>query len=112
MQPTSNTGVLGSYINVIDGDNYEFKAEQAILARSNEIALLGGDRSNKVRVIMSSQTDFMSPVLDLARTHTVFVNNIINTNTKNESGVNSLVIDDANGSMCTRKRYRWYHFSC
>ena len=99
MQPTSNAGVQGSYIDVVDGDNYSFDTEQALLSRTNERNLLSGDRSNKVRVTMSSLTNYMSPVLDLGRTHTVYVDNIINANTKAESGVSKLVISDANGSI-------------
>lgn len=99
MQPTSNTGVLGSYVSVVDGDNYSFRTEQALLSRSNELALLGGDRSNKIKTTMSTRSEYMSPVLDLARTHTVFVDNIINANTQNETGVNRLKIEDANGAI-------------
>lgn len=81
MKPTSNAGVAGSYRSIVENDGYFFNTEQALLSRTNEIALLGGDRSNKARISMSTQTGYLSPVLDLNRTRSVYVDNIINANT-------------------------------
>jgi len=86
MQTYSNTGSVGSYLNINPNENYYFNTEQALFSRSNEIASLSGNKSNKVRVTMSTQSNFMSPVLDLTRTHTIYVDNIINNTANGENG--------------------------
>jgi hypothetical protein len=86
MQTYSNTGTMGSYTKINPNENYYFSTEQALYSRSNEIASLSSDRSNKIRVSMSTATNFLSPVLDLSRTHTVYVDNIINNDATGEGG--------------------------
>jgi hypothetical protein len=86
MQGYSNTGSAGSYLKINPNENYYFSTEQALFSRSNEIASLSGNKSNKVRVSMSTQSNFMSPVLDLSRTHTIYVDNIINNSANGENG--------------------------
>lgn len=85
MQPTSNAQVQGSYFDISDNKNYDFLTEQAILSRSNEVSALGGDRSNKIRITMSTDTSYVSPVVDIGRTHSIYVDNIINSNVANET---------------------------
>ena len=84
MQMTSNTGVADSYITINENNNYEFDTEKAVFSRTNEITSLSGERSNKVKVNLSSTSNFISPVFDLGRTHTIYVNNLINANTYGE----------------------------
>jgi len=81
MRPTSNTGTLGSYRPVSEGGAYLFDTEQALFSRSNELEFLSGERSNKTRITMTSQTDYLSPVFDISKTRSVYVDNIINANT-------------------------------
>jgi len=78
MQPTSNAEVAGSYFAINENDNYYFNTEQALLSRTNEIASLAGDYSNKIKVQMSTTSEFLSPVFDAGRAHSVYVDNIIN----------------------------------
>lgn len=78
MQPTSNASVQGSYFDILDNDNYQFSTEQALLSRTNEIASLSSDYSNKIKVLMSTTTDYLSPVFDVGRAHSIYVDNIIN----------------------------------
>jgi hypothetical protein len=85
MATTSNTGILGSYESISENNNYFYDNEKAVLSRTNEVALISGDRSNKVRVNMLSTSEYVSPVLDTGRTHTIYVDNIINSNTTNEN---------------------------
>lgn len=84
MQTTSNTGVRDAYTRINDNENYYYSSERAVFSRTNEIASLGGGPSNNVRISMYSTTDFLSPVIDVGRTHTVFVDNIVNANTYQE----------------------------
>lgn len=86
MQGYSNTGSLGSYSKINPNENYYFNTEQALYSRSNEIASLSSNKSNKVRVSMSTQSNFLSPVLDLTRTHSIYVDNIVNNSANGENG--------------------------
>jgi len=87
MQTYSNTGTIGSYFTVSPSENYYFTSEQALYSKSNEIASLSSDRSNKVKVSMSTLTNYLSPLVDLSRTHAVYVDNIINNDATGENGV-------------------------
>jgi len=87
MQTYSNVGVSGSYFNINPNENNYLTDERALYSRSNEIAYLSSDRSNKIRVSMSTATNYLSPVVDLTRTHAVYVDNIINNNATGENGV-------------------------
>ena len=84
MRSTSNASVQGTWFTINENDNYYFSTEQAVLSRSNEVANLSGERSNQTRITMKSDSDYQSPVLDISRTHSIIVDNIINSNTTNE----------------------------
>ena len=87
MKATSNTGAQDStFIPVDDNENFYFSEEKAILSRSNEIAStsLNGAPSNQVQTKMFTQSEYVTPILDVGRTHTVFVDNIVNANTYKE----------------------------
>jgi hypothetical protein len=81
----SNTGSAQPYVSIDAGENYEFDTEMAVYSRSNEIASLSSNRSNKVRVNMSSSSSYLSPVFDLGKTQSIIVDNLINSNTTNET---------------------------
>ena len=81
----SNTGASQPYVSIDAGENYEFDTEMAVYSRSNEIASLSSNRSNKVRVNMASSSSYLSPVFDLGKTQSIIVDNLINSNTTNET---------------------------
>ena len=85
MATYSNTGSAQAYTNIDSGENYEFNTEMAVYSRSNEIASLSSNRSNKVRVTMNSSSNYLSPVFDLGRTQSIIVDNIVNANTVGEA---------------------------
>jgi hypothetical protein len=85
MKTYSNTGVEGSFIHINPSENYFFSDERAIYSRLNEVASLSSARTNQLKVTMRTTTDYTSPVLDLARTHAIIVDNIINANVMNEN---------------------------
>jgi hypothetical protein len=98
----NNTGTLDGYVSINDGQNYEFENEKVILSRSYEKDRLGGSRSANLRISMSTTTNYLSPVIDLAKTHSVIVDNLINANTKAEGAVNKLTLSlttAANGTI-------------
>jgi hypothetical protein len=84
MRTTSNAMVAGSYATIDEGDTQYFDEEKAILSRSNEIDEISGEQSNRVQISMRSATEYLSPVLDMGRTHTIVIDNIVNNNTANE----------------------------
>jgi hypothetical protein len=98
----NNTGTLDGYVSINDGQNYEFENEKVILSRSYEKDRLGGSRSANLRISMATTTNYLSPVIDLAKTHSVIVDNLINANTKAEGAVNKLTLSlttAANGTI-------------
>jgi hypothetical protein len=85
MATYSNAGILQANVSIDTGENYEFSNVMAIYSRSNEIASLSSNRSNKVYVNMNSSSNYLSPVFDIGRTQSIIVDNIVNSNTVNES---------------------------
>ena len=74
-----------AYFTFDAGENYTFDEEKAVFSRSNEIALLSSDYSNKIRTTLSTSTDYVSPVFDLRKTQSIIVDNLVNANTVGES---------------------------
>ena len=87
MSTIANNGTTHSgFLGIDDNENYYFSEERRVLSRSNEEDLLGvGESSNKVKVKMSSSSEYMTPILDISKTHTIYVDNIVNSNTYQES---------------------------
>lgn len=81
----SNTGTEGSFVNMNPNENYYFTDERAIYSRSTEVASYSSANTMQMQMQMTTTSDYQSPVLDLARTHTIYVDNIVNTNTTNET---------------------------
>ena len=77
--------VATSYIPLKPADNFYFSTEQVILSKSEEDLLIGGRDSQDIKVTMYTMSDYTSPVIDLARTHGIFVHNIINSDITNET---------------------------
>jgi hypothetical protein len=75
----------GSYFFIDPSETYYFNTEQSLSSRSNEITNLSGNRSNQIRVNMRTTSNVVSPVLDLERTHTVYIDTIINSNVVGET---------------------------
>lgn len=93
----NNETTLTAYSPIDDNENYYFTSERRVLSRSNEETILGaGESSNKVKVRMSSSSEYMTPILDLAKTHTIYVDNVVNANTYQETytGI-SVIMDNA-----------------
>lgn len=84
MLTTSNTGSVGEYESIDVSNVFDFNEEKAIYSRTNEILSLGAAPSNRVKVQMSTVSDYMTPIVNLKRTYSVYVHNLINSNTANE----------------------------
>jgi hypothetical protein len=84
MSVTTATGSETEYTPAILSNIVDFDTEYALLSKSIENSLISGRRSNKVRINMYSSSDYMSPIVDLAKTYTVYVHNFVNSNTTSE----------------------------
>jgi hypothetical protein len=87
MQTYSNSSpyTADAYFTFDASENYTFDEEKAVFSRSNEIALLSSNYSNKIRSTMSTATDYLSPVFDLRKSHSIIVDNLVNSNTVGEA---------------------------
>lgn len=84
MQAISNTGSVGTYQTITPKANYQFPVDQAFYSASVEAGTYGHP-SNLVRCTFSTTSDYLSPFLDLTRTSAIYVDNIINDDTTNET---------------------------
>lgn len=91
---SNNANAVSAYLPIVPKGNYIFQDEKAILSRTSELTAIGGEQSNKIMFTMATPTSYLSPVLDVGRTHTVYVHNIINSNTYNETVVTGGYLTD------------------
>lgn len=80
----NGTASLGSFNTVFPSETTYFSDEKVLMSKSNELINLGGSKSNQVRVTMTSLSTYVSPVFDLDASHTIYIDNLINSNTMNE----------------------------
>lgn len=85
MRPFSNTGTEGSYSPIQPSETYYFDSEQALFSKSNELGSLSGARSSIIRANMRTGKRGVSPVVDMGRTHTIYLNNHITSNSGGET---------------------------
>lgn len=85
LRPTSVTGTLGTYIDIDPSELHNFKTEQAVLSRTNEVNQLSGSQSMNVQVTMRTSSAAVTPVLDTVRSHAIIIDNIINNDTRGET---------------------------
>jgi small nuclear ribonucleoprotein (snRNP)-like protein len=84
MLTVSNTGSIGDYQSIVNSNIIDFDEEKAIFSRTTEISTFGGAPSNRVKVQMTTVSDYLSPIVNLDRTYSVYIHNLINSNTANE----------------------------
>ena len=77
------------YVTIHPSETYYFSEEKRLSAKTNEVNNLSGDHSNKVRVTFTSDSEYVSPLLDLDTTTTIYIDNLINSNTTGE-GVSAI----------------------
>lgn len=83
-------------------ENKEYKDEKIIHSRSNEVALLNGEGSNRIEAQLRTSTDYISPIIDLSRAHSVYVHNTINNDTTGEDSLgfpNGSPVFDSGGEI-------------
>lgn len=82
----SDTGLYGVNKDLLADENTLFTDEYIIRSKSDEILNYSGDHSFEVVGTLTSETSYVSPVIDLRRINGVFVHNIINNDTTGEDG--------------------------
>jgi len=56
-----------------------------MFSRTTERSTYSNNRTNQVQVTMSSTSEYVSPVFDVAKTQSLLIDNIVNSNTTNEN---------------------------
>jgi hypothetical protein len=91
---TSNTYVLDSAATSITaGHNKYLTEERMVVSNSNEATYMSGAKSLVATASLTTGSEYVSPVIDLNKTYTVIVHNIINNDTTgetNKSGGNAV----------------------
>jgi hypothetical protein len=82
MSSYSNTGVSGPYFDVVPNENHTFVDERALFSASD---MSTPNVTNQLQATMFTASEFVSPILDLSRTHSIIVDNIVNSNTQGET---------------------------
>ena len=67
-----------------EGMNELLDKERIVMSRSNEVAYLGGASSTYITINLTSNDSLVSPVIDLRRKSSYFIENIVNNDTTNE----------------------------
>lgn len=81
---TAADTLASAFSSIIINDNNDFTQEKEIRSRSNE----SGTKSLQLKTTMSTLSDFVSPVVDINRSHNIFIYNLINNDTTDETNVN------------------------
>lgn len=75
----------GDWKPVINQEEIDFTDKtRYMLSRSSEIAELSGNSSVDIRGTLSSNNNFISPIIDLRERSVIAIKNLINANTENE----------------------------
>ena len=78
---TTSTG----YETIIPSETHYFNEEKVLYSKTNEINNISSDHSNKVRITLESTSEYVSPVVDLDSSHTLFIDNLISANVYGET---------------------------
>jgi hypothetical protein len=85
---TSNAAVIdSSFSNINVGDNSDFGTEKTIYGGTAETANLGGQKSLTAQALLTTTSEFVSPIIDLNRTFAISVWNLINNDSTGETGI-------------------------
>ena len=83
---TASNNWPSSWVSLTPDETEIFDDEYAVLSRSVEVSQFGGNSSVQIRATLQGNTVYFSPVVDLSRVNTVYVHNLLNSNTTGEDG--------------------------
>jgi hypothetical protein len=75
---TTEGNTWGEYYPGLPDSSSDFNEENSILSRVNEIILTNGKGSSQLRALMSTSTEYLSPVIDVSRGNATYVHNLLN----------------------------------
>lgn len=84
------TSIVGNlidtaYQDINNGGEFEYSdKERHVMSRSNEVASLSSNKSSTVKINMTTESSYVSPVINLSKKTMLFIENIINNDTTNE----------------------------
>jgi hypothetical protein len=83
---TNDSLVLDSayYTVVPETDNEKFDTLRNVVSRSNEIVSMSGNKSSLFNINLTSNNDYVSPVIDMLRKSSYVIENIINNDSTDE----------------------------
>ena len=85
METYANGSTTSSgYETVYPSETHYFEEEKVIYCKTNEIVNFGTGVSNKVRVTLQSNSEWVSPLFDLNSSHALVIDKLINANTTSE----------------------------
>lgn len=82
----NNSTSLGEWNLIHETETYYWPEEKVIFSRSDELNLLEGIPSQQVKVTMTTESEYVTPVFDLNTTHSVIIENIVNNDASGEDG--------------------------
>lgn len=82
---TDNNNIVSSATPVNVRSNNELNSERRILSRTRENSLIGGQSSSRFTATLNTGSEYVSPIVDTGRSHSVFVHNLVNTDDTNET---------------------------
>jgi len=74
----SSSGQLSSYEDIIPKQNKEYTTQRDLYSYSNEIMNFNGSSSSQSKAILSTTSDWVSPIIDMNRTSGIYIYNILN----------------------------------
>ena len=84
-----NNNLQNNFNEVVINSNNTPRETMKILSRSNENDLLGGDRSYQLNATLTTEDRYISPVIDIGRSNTSLVENIVNNDSTDEDTASS-----------------------
>lgn len=82
------------YFPIVPNDNNEFYSPRLVASPINETTFLGGNKSLRMSVAMSTTNDALSPVIDTDRLSVIAVSNLINSPTETNTNVSVLDVKE------------------
>jgi hypothetical protein len=83
----ASSNSYGDWQDLLPDTSELYDTEYTILSRSNEVVSLSGNTSTQIRATITTNTPWLSPIIDFSRCNAVFVRNILNNDTTGEDGV-------------------------
>lgn len=107
---TTEGNTWGEYYPGNPDSSSDFNEENSILSRINEISLNSSYGSSQLRALMTTATEYVSPIIDVSRGNAVYVHNLLNYDDPEVltlgtiTGSNNIIIGDkivgtVNGSI-------------